>query len=1192
MEKQFDEDLVRLHYRYLNHVPSEIRVYAHKTREATFKERDENRETATIRSWRHWVASEDAFVEELHGWSDPLNTPYQSYVVIRDAEPPGWRHRSGRLIEAANEDIIVGVQTLVLDLEPTEPWRPEDEASTDEQLAACFDFARLVADWSEARGWVRPLLVMSGNGYHVYFAIPRILVDNQNRAAIGGKLAAFESLVRAEFADEAKRRCIKVDNVADLPRIIRVWGTPNTKGEDPSRYRLTRPVDAAPVRREDPVLRDFLLALEPVQRQRGGGGRRGASSKLPLDAVEHVDVYDLGRVPPVDDRGLVAAKDFFGNLGSWRSKHDRSRFLIRVLGALLFLHAQAKGLALDRAVDDVFADKEALERIFRQWVAINADYCVDHNTGLMKGEDERNGGVYRYFMDYSLAYLGNHFEKFESHMRDIGFLPKREARSAKRVKPLPAPLVVGWAERQQAMAAWMEGLLSSGVSGVFVNNAEPSVSKTTVAVRLMVENPTKRFLFVAYSHELLKDVEGRLLKAGLPSDDLVLVEGLKRVCAYEGEGGPERVVQAQAKGVNVRKVFCANCPKRTGCSWHTQKEKARAARVVLAPSAYLAERSHFLEAKVWGNDTRDALFIDEDATSYLMAREDFTTEDLMSYRGTLEFFLGDAPSEYVESMLSMVDFLLAFLGAGVPTVASFVPAMPEARYTSGWRLARERTLALMEGVFINDQDRDLTAALDALLGEALLPREPWGSEAAFDSAAEVATDGQEPRGVTFYKETERAYAFLTASRLPEMPIFILDGTANQDFYQHVFHRQRNLHFFLDQRDREGSFVLPEGRIVQVVDSENSRRKLDEPAAVESLVKSIRAFVQRRRGEHPTRRFLLVTYMDQPGHRYESHFREALEDLGDGLEVRHFGGVRGLDEFKGWDTLIVGGFLLSTVAYANEVRGLMGREPTSLDFDYVSQVLRTPPGVAFSYEVGARCYLDEGMQAAYAQKTQGEQNQAIARSRVLHPDHGKGVMVVVFNGQPIPGLMVEPMRLVDFDAENGIEPPDHRKKGMANPRANQPLFDALVEILSEHPYHPDHPHVTWTKKELMQEVERRLGRSWHESRVGHFWNLPDFEQAQLERLMSKLRDQMATALRSAGVADEGEVERLVEAYADPAMLVGLDLWVPTPVGDVLVQGVGPTRRLQVQAETDRKNGRTCDSEDFGESVEDVEDVEEG
>lgn len=137
--------------------------------------------------------------------------------------------------KAAGEKDVVRRRWLLVDCDPV---RPAGVCSTKEEKAAARAVMSGCVRWlCQDRGWPAPLLGDSGNGYHALFRIDLPADD-------GGLVrSVLQALARRFSTDRAK-----VDEaVFDAPRIARLYGTLNRKGEDsPDRpHRYSRPLSEA-----------------------------------------------------------------------------------------------------------------------------------------------------------------------------------------------------------------------------------------------------------------------------------------------------------------------------------------------------------------------------------------------------------------------------------------------------------------------------------------------------------------------------------------------------------------------------------------------------------------------------------------------------------------------------------------------------------------------------------------------------------------------------------------------------------------------------------------------------------------------------------------------------------------------------------------------------------------------------------
>jgi len=155
---------------------------------------------------------------------------------------------------------VIAVRAICLDIDPVRTNGDKKAAATDAEVAAAEKVAREIAASFEARDHPPPVLAMSGNGWQLWIAIPEILLAPENRERVAANLHAFQRLV----IDRLSTPAVRIDNIGDLPRIIKVIGTLSVKGTPTAERPHRLSYAAGPFeRREDARLAENLLTLEP-----------------------------------------------------------------------------------------------------------------------------------------------------------------------------------------------------------------------------------------------------------------------------------------------------------------------------------------------------------------------------------------------------------------------------------------------------------------------------------------------------------------------------------------------------------------------------------------------------------------------------------------------------------------------------------------------------------------------------------------------------------------------------------------------------------------------------------------------------------------------------------------------------------------------------------------------------------------
>jgi len=123
---------------------------------------------------------------------------------------------------------VLGVKTVVVDIDPTRP--DMKQPSTKEELGHALESGKQIQDFLLTSFKIISFSAMSGNGVQIYIPIRRIDLSDEkdNREPIENFIKAFHRWLAQKFNSDH----IKIDNIGDLPRIIKVIGTISIKGKD------------------------------------------------------------------------------------------------------------------------------------------------------------------------------------------------------------------------------------------------------------------------------------------------------------------------------------------------------------------------------------------------------------------------------------------------------------------------------------------------------------------------------------------------------------------------------------------------------------------------------------------------------------------------------------------------------------------------------------------------------------------------------------------------------------------------------------------------------------------------------------------------------------------------------------------------------------------------------------------------
>lgn len=234
MTELFNETDVRKTYQFLRHQKeTEIRVI------------DPHRNKSPISIF---VNNEDDFVKKCREY----NGEYNIYVGINERKSKG-----------TTKSEVISVRSIVLDIDPKRE-NASNNPSTPEELELARLKARQIQDDFTKFNFKRQHVVCSGNGYQIWCAIPPIEITDTNRDMIEEKLERFQDKFRKKYSDDT----VKIDQLGDLPRIIKVIGTKSIKGRDTKErpHRLSHTVDNL-IPEEDRSLLDEILAI-PVSNEK------------------------------------------------------------------------------------------------------------------------------------------------------------------------------------------------------------------------------------------------------------------------------------------------------------------------------------------------------------------------------------------------------------------------------------------------------------------------------------------------------------------------------------------------------------------------------------------------------------------------------------------------------------------------------------------------------------------------------------------------------------------------------------------------------------------------------------------------------------------------------------------------------------------------------------------------------------
>lgn len=141
---------------------------------------------------------------------------------------PEVKRRNGQTQPKLTEDAdVIARRYLLVDIDPVRADGFEKHSATDDEKAAAWAVAAAARVYLTTRGWADPLVVDSGNGYHLYYRLPGPLpggpVADPARDPLGLTLRALAKWFNSTAA--------RIDPVVfNASRIMKVPGTVARKG--------------------------------------------------------------------------------------------------------------------------------------------------------------------------------------------------------------------------------------------------------------------------------------------------------------------------------------------------------------------------------------------------------------------------------------------------------------------------------------------------------------------------------------------------------------------------------------------------------------------------------------------------------------------------------------------------------------------------------------------------------------------------------------------------------------------------------------------------------------------------------------------------------------------------------------------------------------------------------------------------
>ena len=180
----------------------------------------------------HFFVSSQA---EFVGKVQELNGKYNLYAGLNERRSKGTEAKD-----------VISLKRIFVDIDCV------NKPATEEDLKEAEKVTDEIISKIEDKTGLRATKIYSGNGYQLIYSIPEIEITEANREEVQAQVQQFLKDLIKKYSNDR----VKLDNVGDLPRIIRITGTTNIKGKKVSEFIEIN-------LKENVKLRDYILSLKP-----------------------------------------------------------------------------------------------------------------------------------------------------------------------------------------------------------------------------------------------------------------------------------------------------------------------------------------------------------------------------------------------------------------------------------------------------------------------------------------------------------------------------------------------------------------------------------------------------------------------------------------------------------------------------------------------------------------------------------------------------------------------------------------------------------------------------------------------------------------------------------------------------------------------------------------------------------------
>jgi len=195
--------------------------------------------------------------EELLKLCKELNGKFNLYLGVNE-----------RIKNGTKREDVKAVKIIPIDIDCI------NKPANDEDIIEAMDVVTKIITDGTKQGYKEPVVLFSGNGYQLLFCIPPIKITKKNINDIEDKIQEFENRLIEKYSTTK----VRLDQVGDLPRIMRIAGTYNLKSKTTAQLIKDKFI-------EDERLKAHILGLDVSKKIIVGGLTEELKSKIKSDEI-------------------------------------------------------------------------------------------------------------------------------------------------------------------------------------------------------------------------------------------------------------------------------------------------------------------------------------------------------------------------------------------------------------------------------------------------------------------------------------------------------------------------------------------------------------------------------------------------------------------------------------------------------------------------------------------------------------------------------------------------------------------------------------------------------------------------------------------------------------------------------------------------------------------------------------------